>query len=112
MKASTILIKARKLLNSTGHTKGVLARNKYRHKVDPTSPSAVKFCAYGALRKVLDLKNGERNIQDELVTKYLYRTVPNYTWGVARYNDADSTTPEDVENWFNRAIGLALSEGD
>lgn len=118
MKASTILKKARKLIKETGHTKGELARNKYRHKVDPTSPSAVRFCAYGALHQVMGINdfnawNPNRHLIED-VSKYLMDTIPNGTWwsSIDVYNDKETTTPEDVDKWYTRAIKLAKSTGN
>jgi hypothetical protein len=46
--AIKILKKARSLL-SKGWTQKHAARNKYGHRVDYLSPTATKFCAFGAL---------------------------------------------------------------
>lgn len=121
MKSSEILTKARRLLKKTGHTKGTMARNKYRHQVDPTSPSAVKFCAYGLVYNVLGLKR--HSLLDDEASKavgkvldYLHNTVPvgiQQTWSsVIRYNDDRATTPNDVDQWLFKAIQLAQIEGD
>lgn len=124
MKASTCLKKARKLIATTGHCKGGLARNKYRHKVDPTSKSAVKFCVLGALSNVLGVpdtiysKNveGIQNIQN--ISEHLTKTIPEHFssrigwWSNEDYNDNPNTTPEDIDNWLKRAIKSAKrSEG-
>lgn len=118
MKASTVLKKARTLIKESGWTKGENARNKYRHKVAPTSPSAVKFCAYGAIHNVLGVKdtyNNSRTHEVLDVGRYLSLTVPanRDTWfsSVDEYNDRDATTFEDVDRWFKNAIKLAQSEG-
>lgn len=115
MKASTVLSKARKLIANTGHTKGELARNKYRHAVDPTSPNAVKFCAYGAIQNVMGIKDSPtmnpdlQKVTD--VSKFLGATIPvacgSGWWSVDDYNDRDEVTQKDIDNWFRRAITLA-----
>lgn len=118
MKASKVLKKARKLIRQTGHTKGVFARNKYRHEVDPINPSAVKFCAYGAIYNVLGVSINSNSTDDgrevDRVTKYLSFAMPENDWTrlVDRYNDLESTTPEDVDAWFSAAIQLAEEVGD
>lgn len=119
MKDSTILKKARKLIADKGHCKGELARNKYRHKVDPTSLSAVRFCAFGAIYNVLGIPDdpgvtcwnneGMRRVND--VSRWLKDEIP-YIEGLSfvtvdDYNDLDETTPKDVDNWFARAIKRA-----
>lgn len=115
MKASTVLSKARKLIATTGHTKGELARNKYRHAVDPTSPSAIKFCAYGAIQHVMGVKDSP-TMNPELkkvteVSRFLGSTIPvgfgSGWWSVDEYNDRDEVTTKDIDNWFRRAITVA-----
>lgn len=120
MKASTVLRKARKLIATSGHTKGELARNKYRHAVDPTSPSAVKFCAYGAIQNVLGVPKKNNNaefkqVQD--ISSYLAKAIPTTNgsqpwWTVDHYNDLKNLTPKDVDRWFGRAIVLAKKVGN
>lgn len=122
MKASTVLSKARKLIATTGHTKGELARNKYRHKVDPTNPNAVKFCAFGAIQNVLGVPDkgrvtdGTREV--EKISWYLGKAIPadngisRNWWSVDDYNDHKNVTPSDVDKWFNRAIKIAKKVGN
>jgi hypothetical protein len=120
MKASTVLKKARKVLKTKGWTKGELARNKWRHKVDPTNPNAVRFCAYGAIYHVLGVKDTDfgtkeydhsEHIKVNRVSRYLSATTPlndmGWQTGVDTFNDRDATKFEDVDAWFKRAIRLA-----
>lgn len=121
MKASVALSKARKLIKTSGHCKGELARNKYRHKVDPTSPSAVRFCAFGALQNVLGVPDkgrattGTREV--ERISWYLGEAIPASAgfscnwWSVDDYNDRNEITPKDVDKWFSRAIKIAQKAG-
>lgn len=122
MKASTVLSKARTLIATSGHTKGELARNKYRHKVDPTSHSAVKFCAFGAIQNVLGVPDkgratdGTREV--ERVSWYLGQAIPSDNgisrnwWCVDDYNDLKTVTLKDVDKWFSRAIKIAKKVGN
>lgn len=118
MKASTVLKKARTLIARTGHLKGEMARNKYRHKVDPTSPSAVKFCAFGALHNVLSVSRSGCDGGVYVISRYLRDAIPEngvdgyYGYTVDQYNDRKSTTPLDVDIWFARAIALAKKAGN
>lgn|ERR1700745_1030365 len=126
MKTSTILKKAKSVLIEKGWTKGELARNKYRHKVDPTSPSAVKFCAYGAIHNVLgapdaDYPNDGVSKVEE-VARYLKMVLPEQPRSVEfdpswfcrptldDYNDSDETTLKDMIVLFNQAIKLAKQD--
>lgn len=117
MKVSTVLRKSRTLLVEQGWTKGELARNKYRHKVDPTSPSAVKFCAQGAIHNVLgvsdDWRPSEGSKQVSAAMDCLMLAAPagfGWPYTVDDYNDADETTLEDIKDWFVRAIVLAKQD--
>lgn len=123
MKASTVLRKARKLIATTGHTKGELARNKYRHRVDPTNPNAVKFCAFGAIQNVLDIPdkhspcNSDDHTKIQNISGYLAQAIPvgyGYSrwWSVDDYNDLKELTPSDVDKWFGRAIKIAKKVGN
>lgn len=115
MKASTVLSKARKLIATSGHTKGELARNKYRHAVDPTSKNAVKFCAYGAIQNVMGVKDSPSMNPDlqkvTEISRFLGSSIPagygSGWWSVDEYNDRAGVTPKDIDNWFRRAITLA-----
>lgn len=121
MKPSTVLRKARKVLQTRGWTKGELARNKYRHKVDPTSPSAVKFCAYGAIYNVLgikDINKYSKTAETEQileVAQFLSQSISipaGYWWlSLDDYNDDDQTTAKNIDLLFERAIKLATSKG-
>lgn len=115
MKTSTVLKKARSVLVQKGWCQESLAKNRYRHDVDPTNPNAVKFCAYGAIHHVLGLKDNqfftnevavkaERYLKDALPTDVLWYS------SVTLYNDRSSTTIQDVDSWFKRAIKLAKKD--
>lgn len=107
MNDSTVLRKARKLIATTGHTKGTFARNKYRHRVDPTSPSAVKFCVLGAIHNVLGVKadaiHGSDYPRIGIISDHLHATA-TYRYGIVPLNDHMDTTPNDVDAWFVKAI--------
>lgn len=132
MKTSTVLTEARNLIRNTKHCKKALAKNKYRHAVSPTSPSAVAFCSLGAIRNILNapfvdtfklpvddfIKYKTANNKVSKASQYLRLAMPVIKDGtcyvplVHEYNDLKSTTPEDVDNWFTAAIELAKSEGN
>ena len=121
MKASAVLKKARKVLKEKGWCKGALARNKYRHQVDPTSGSAVKFCAFGALHHVMNIPNNKTGWEDydkiTEISAYLRLAIPHNSnvwscWTIDSYNDHPNITAEDIDRWFADAIKLAKhSEG-
>lgn len=118
-KTSTVLKNARDLMITSGWTKGALARNKYRHAVDPSSPSAVKFCAYGALNHVLGLRGDDPDSKEHIAALNRLETVLKeqkdsgspgfYNW-LDSYNDAKTTTLKDIESLFNLAIREAKRE--
>lgn len=118
MSASAVLKKARKLIAETGHTKGEMARNKYRHAVDATNPNAVRFCVYGAIHNVMGVKDTDYNAGIPVVAQYLRQAVPadwSDGWGyrtIDGYNDRATTTPKDVDEWFAKAIKLAKADGN
>ena len=123
MKTSTVLKKALKVLEGDGSrpawTKGTMARNKYRHEIRVTNPNAVKFCAYGAVGRVLN-ENANDAISNEFrsAESYLRSEVPidsNFSyWGrsVDGFNDQDNTSFEDVRALFKRAIKAAKHDGN
>lgn len=124
MKASSILKKARKLIAEKGHCKGEFAKNKYRHKVEPTNKNAVAYCALGALECVLEIprkydsKTTTRRTEVQVVSEYLGRVIPEGSkcgrswWSVNTYNDYSHITPQDIDDWFGRAIVLAEKENN
>lgn len=126
MKTSTVLKKALNVLEGDGSrpawTKNTMSRNKYRHSVRPTNPNAVKFCAYGAVCRVLG-ENAEDAISPEYraAESYLKSELPapsSSEWGswfgrsLDAFNDRDTTKFEDVRQLFKRAIKAAKHDGN
>lgn len=124
MKTSTVLKKALKVLEGDGTrprwTKGELARNKYRHEIRVTNPNAVKFCAVGAVSRVLGVNANEDSTPElEAATRYLRAEVPtdtnsNYWWNssVDSFNDRESTRFSDIRDLYKRAIKAAKGDGN
>lgn len=124
MKTSTVLKKALNILEGDGvrpaWTRDVLARNKYRHEIRVTNPNAVKFCAVGAVSRVLGVNAAEDSSEElDQAVRYLKSEVPidpnnTYWWNhsVDRFNDQDSTKFSDVRNLFKRAIKAARGDGN
>lgn len=124
MKTSTVLKRALKVLEGDGPrpawTKDTLARNKYRHEVRVTNPNAVKFCAIGAVSRVLGVNAAEENSpQLEDAIGYLRSEVPVNpnswspwdTW-IDTFNDREDTKFEDIRQLFKRAIKAAKGDGN
>lgn len=113
MKVSTILSKSLKLMETSGWTQGVFARNQYRHEVRATSPSAVKFCAYGAICNVVGVNPNDIGVNEGEVPvlkqscDYL-RKVINFEY-IDDFND-EAKKFEDVRRAFKKAIKLAKAD--
>lgn len=92
-------------------TKGASARNKYRHRVSPTSPSAVKWCLEGAVNRSSAGAPSVASRRAFWVRRYLIEATPVRPWlcGIAWFNDDPETTHADVLALIDRAIDLALA---
>lgn len=121
MKTSTVLKKSLALLEGDGvrpnWTKDTLARNKYRHSVKVDNPNAMRFCAEGAVCRVLG-ESGDELPSDAYrnAVNYLRSEVPLSSdfWNnsVNGFNDRDTTKFEDVRQLFKRAIKAAKGDGN
>lgn len=109
MKSSEVLKKARALLLEKGWCKGELARNKYRHKVDPTSPNATRFCSFGAIHNILGIKDTHLLMDSRVrhVSTYLSDSLPENYYSLLVFNDNSTTSIKDIDALFTRAIKLA-----
>lgn len=117
MKTSTVLKRSLDVLNENGWTQGGYARNKWRHQVLPTSPSAVKFCAYGAVCRVTGYDGKNLFLEPPMfssATRFLTDAVRDVTgnhWmSLDDFNDDPQTKREDVVRVFKRAIRLAKDQ--
>ena len=102
MKPSELLRIARAKIAEPGTwIQNTLARNILDMKVDPPTPSAVKFCLVGAVYQTegTDVR-GETNC---LV--YLEQALPDGWYDLEFYND--SHTHQQVLDVYDRAIALA-----
>lgn len=109
MKMSERLRKARGFLTKKSWIKGDSALNAQGQTVLPTAPSAVKFCALGALSRAI----GRRG---PLSSAALFDGVELLNkaagCGIADFNDRKSTKLIDVKKAFTRAAALAAKKGD
>jgi hypothetical protein len=96
-----------------GFTINVFARNVVGvigKPVSPTDPSAVKWCARGAIRAVLglsDISGAEREDQPPYLA-LLNKSIPDSypcNWGIAAYNNEEGK--EKTIAVFTEAIKLA-----
>lgn len=114
MKASAILRNARSVLANNGWCQGALARNKYRHEVDPTSKSAAKFCAFGAVHAAAGVKaDASWDNEFDQACGFLRDALPDeyaYWRSVDSFNDKKTTKKDDVLDLFDRAIKLAKKD--
>lgn len=100
MKSSTLLRKARNLLQKKGWCRQHEAKDKNGTPVDPLSKTAVSFCAAGAMERV--------GCQDDVRTHFQEVCGDE----VEYFNDNIATDKRHVIRMFNKAIKLAKQKGD
>lgn len=110
MLPSETLTKAADLLTPEGKwTQGAYARGKSGRSVHEHSPSAVCFCALGALWRVGDVGALWRVGDDDWRAKgYLRRVIDT---AIAEWNDDPARTQAEVVAALRKAAELARSEG-
>lgn len=96
----TILRQARALV-AKGWTQDRYAADKWRHEVDFDSPSACRFCASGAIRRV--------SIGSPVTQAYdlMDRAAGPDHAGFVAFNDYPGRTKAEVLAMFDRAIKAA-----
>lgn len=111
MKTSEILTQARSLIETKGHVKGVYARDVDGRQVLGHNPTAVCFCAIGAIKAITvpNLKTipEEEHFAFSLLRQNVPEDFPPKHDVIPAYNDAPYTTKADVLAWFDRAIEKA-----
>ena len=113
-KVLAILKEARSLLETMGWCQGRSAVDKYGDYCTPyrrdgmaRHPNAVAFCAQGALSAVVGWRDFVGFAAKDALCKALPRDredLPPSWWRVEEFNDADTTTKEDVLALYDRAI--------
>lgn len=96
MKLSSYLLRMRRLLaDSSSWTKRASARDSRGREVQPSDPSAVKFCLFGAIAKVTS--DNCTSVTLVALDKELDKTaVQRGKDNDVTFNDAESTTHKDV----------------
>jgi len=102
-----VLVKARELVEK-GWTKGAMARNKYRHRVQFDSLCAVKFCAIGAISRSAKDRPSDQEKLDISARKAIRKI--NELDSISVFNDSDDTTKADVLAAFDKAIAYASEQ--
>lgn len=101
MKESEILIKARALIEKPeSWIKHTAARGKSGKSVNPNGRAAICFCAVGAYTRI----SGHECIGMPMFNALKER---NWKYAISAYNDAFTTTHEDVLSLYDRAIEIA-----
>lgn len=95
----TTLKRARRLIRK-GWTRKAHARNRYGHTVHVQAPTAVRFCAEGALQRVAPTPFIQLRAQMALL-----RSVPSRT--VVAHNDLVIKSRAAAVQWFDAAIAEA-----
>lgn len=104
-----ILERAREKL-AQGWTRGCYARDNKDNNVDPLSPEACQFCAYGALHAAVGLGvysalTPELRLAENTLKKILRQDeflIDGLSRGLATFND--QMTQDDVLDLFDTAI--------
>ena len=104
--ASAVLKTALNLIASPENwTKGAGARNAHGVPVSVDDSQAVCFCSMGAMDRAIEILDMDYSVG---IYDYLYKNIPtNHTNLITSYNDAESTTHDDVVNFFKIAIQKA-----
>lgn len=105
MKTSTVLKRAKRLLETKGWTQGWYARDKGGNETSPLSDEAVCFCSVGAVERAAgaDYAYAYAFAIDKLVA-----SLPRGWTRVPEYSDAPRRTKAQVLALFDRAIASAL----
>lgn len=103
MKPSEILVEAKRLLVEKGWTQGAYARDKYGRMQEIPNAGATCFCAYGAL---MVASNAPRASDPIFTETYGFMDVV-CGGSVAKFNDAEGRTKEEMLATFDKAIALA-----
>ena len=101
-----LLIAARGYVEK-GWCRGAMARNARRVAVVPDSPSAVMWCASGAVRRAgLDLGSSVEKVNGchNLLMEGLSDREKAWNWSISEWNDRNSRKKEEVLALFDRAI--------
>lgn len=102
----TVIRRAKELL-SDRRIKGALATTDSGNSVSPESPFAAKFCLIGALRcerHKLWEATGIRVSNLDLTNKMACYVPTSFGESLARFNDNDRTTDEDVQDYLTAVI--------
>ena len=111
MKTSTILGKARELIRlKSKWCDGVEARDKNGDEVDPWDKTAVKFCANGAVLKVVGEKKNETTEDADIAKNYLdVAAIAEGYEDIFDYND-NNGGHKGVQKLFTKAIKSAKQD--
>lgn len=110
MLPSEVFSEARDLIRDGGHAKKVYATDAKGKQVSYNNPVAKYFCPAGAMLRVIDRVERERGLLFQTCFDLMKEARP-HEGGVQGYNDRPETTQDDVIEWFDAAIELAVSTG-
>lgn len=118
MKTSELLIGAKSLIEA-GWCQGVMAANDLDVVVHSNAKDATKFCALGAMQKVVC--EAQKVVCEARISPYDISTPPRMIDYLARsidkrtipaWNDDPARTQQEVIDAFDAAIKLAVEVGD
>lgn len=98
------ILKAGRKKIVSGWTIRAYARDNFDHEVAAASPTATKWCAFGAVDEV-----SRRQTMPE-AGGYLSRALPKNWNSVLQYNDASLRTKADILRLYDNAITLAKGD--
>lgn len=110
--ALDVSAKAQALMLQSGWTQGCLARDVDDRGVDPSSDDAVKFCAIGAIMRIIDDADrlGDDSRKADHTATYLVEMLDDVASRddssvstISEYNDSEGRDFSDVENIFFEA---------
>ena len=105
MKIKQVLTEARKLIeNEENWTTGYYARDKEGNEIDESSPLACKFCAIGALHRVIEREDDYEIVYSGAKEKLAKVAEDNHGLYIAQVND--SLGHKATLEMFDKAIEI------